>query len=147
MLQVAGRVLTFEVRIEVAALPPPPAPNACQRFVVAQIYRLKPTVALVLKKTSPLLQVGGRAPPTLAGLVRVALEKSTLFDCVRKSTKVVWVTAATDTANNNIVNLIILALHFQSDNINGEFRYRLAESINMSLNVWKQNRILNEPAV
>src|SRR5262245_52665985 len=100
MLQAEGRVLTVEVMIEVAAPPSPPAPNACQRLVVAQIYRLKPTAALVLKKTSPVLHVGGRAAPTLAGLVKDAFEKSTLFDCVRKSTTVVWVTPATDIVNN-----------------------------------------------
>jgi len=59
-----------------------------QEFSAVQAYRLAPAAAFVLKKASPTEQVAGKVVPDLNGLVVVALLKSTLFACVRKSTSV-----------------------------------------------------------
>ena len=57
-------------------------------FVDVQPYKFWPAGASVLKNTSPRLHDSGIAVPALAGLVKMAAEKSTFFAWVARST---WV--------------------------------------------------------
>ena len=57
-------------------------------FEDVQPYKFWPADAFVLKNASPTVQEGGIAVPALAGLVKMAPEKSTFFDWAAKST---WV--------------------------------------------------------
>jgi hypothetical protein len=65
-------------------------PPACavHVFVAEHPYRLPPAGADVSKNNSPAVHVAGITAPVFTGRVEVAVEKSTLFPCVRRSTRV-----------------------------------------------------------
>jgi hypothetical protein len=82
--------------------------SAVHVLVEVHPKRLAPATALLRKNICPVVQFVGSEVPTVIGFVDTAAEKSMLLDCVLKSTRVCWATAAADTVNSNTGNFIFV---------------------------------------
>lgn len=92
--------------------------SSVQVLAEVQPKRLEPATALLLKNIYPVVQFTGRDAPTVIGFVEAAAEKSTFFDCVFRSIKVVWATAAADMVNSITGNFTFVCSTFHLDGIN-----------------------------
>jgi hypothetical protein len=81
-----GRAPTSVPVFSTCTTPLPTPYSGDQVLEAVQPYMFAPAAATVRKYMSPWTHVGGNAPPVEKGLVDGADPKSTVLDCVRRST-------------------------------------------------------------